>query len=59
MVRQRENDVWSSVRFAYMAVNMAISIQENFPLKENFVKCDWPTQIFRRKTILKLKIFNF
>jgi hypothetical protein len=37
----------------------AISTQENFPLKENFVKCDWPTQIFRRKRILKLKIFNF
>jgi hypothetical protein len=59
MVRQRENDVWSSVRFAYIAVNMAISVQENFPQKENFVKCDWPTQIFRRKNILKLKIFNF
>jgi hypothetical protein len=24
-----------------------ISTQENFPRKENFVKCDWPTQIFR------------
>ena len=22
---------------------------ENFPQKENFVKCDWPTQIFRWK----------
>jgi hypothetical protein len=29
------------------------------PQKENFVKCDWPTQIFRRKKILNLKIFNF
>jgi hypothetical protein len=39
--------------------NGLISTQENFPLKENFVKCDWPTQIFRRKNILKFKIFNF
>ena len=31
-----------------------ISTQENFPRKEKFVKCDWPTQIFRRKKILKL-----
>ena len=23
-----------------------------------FIKCDWPTQIFRRKKTLKLKIFN-
>jgi hypothetical protein len=37
----------------------SISTQENFPRTENFVKCDWPTQIFRRKKILKLKIFNF
>jgi hypothetical protein len=36
-----------------------ISTQENFPQKENFVKCYWPTQIFRQKKILKLKIFNF
>jgi hypothetical protein len=36
-----------------------ISTRENFPQKENFVKCDWPTQIFCRKKILKLKIFNF
>jgi hypothetical protein len=35
-----------------------ISTQENFPRKENFVKCDWLTQIFRRKKILKLKINN-
>jgi hypothetical protein len=35
-----------------------ISNQENFPQQENFVKCDWPTQIFRRKKILKLKIFS-
>jgi hypothetical protein len=33
-------------------------MQENFPQKENFVKCDWPTEIFRRKKILKLKIFR-
>jgi hypothetical protein len=32
-----------------------IATQENFAQKENFVKCDWPTQIFRRK---KLKIIN-
>jgi hypothetical protein len=47
----------------------AWNIMDRFPLrkiflckKENFVKCDWPTQIFRRcrKIIfLKLKIFNF
>jgi hypothetical protein len=38
----------------------AHSTQEHFPPKENFVKFDyWPTQIFRRKKILKLKIFNF
>jgi hypothetical protein len=24
----------------------AHSNQENFPQKEHFVKCDWPTQIF-------------
>ena len=36
-----------------------ISTQENFSQKEKFVKSDWPTQIFRRKKILKLKIFNF
>ena len=36
-----------------------ISTQENFPRKEKFVKCDWPTQIFRWKKNLKLKIFNF
>jgi hypothetical protein len=36
-----------------------ISTQENFPQKENFAKCDWPTQIFRRKKILKLNILNF
>ena len=30
-----------------------------FLQKENFVKCDWPTQIFRRKKNLKLKIFDF
>jgi hypothetical protein len=34
-----------------------ISTQENFPRKEKFVKCDWPTQIFLRKKILKLKMF--
>jgi hypothetical protein len=28
-----------------------ISTQENFPQKENFVKFDWPTQIFRGKKI--------
>ena len=26
--------------------------------KENFAKCDWPAQIFRRKEILKLKNFQ-
>jgi hypothetical protein len=36
-----------------------ISTQENFRQKENFVEWDWPTQIFRRKKILKLKIFDF
>jgi hypothetical protein len=36
-----------------------ISAQENFPQKEKIVKCDWPTQIFRRKKIPKLKIFDF
>jgi hypothetical protein len=36
-----------------------ISTQENFPLKDNFVKCNWPTQIFPQKKILKLKIFSF
>ena len=30
-----------------------------FSAEENFVKCDWPSQTFRRKKILKLKIFNF
>ena len=28
-------------------------------LQEHFVTCDCPTQIFRRKKFLKLKIFNF
>jgi hypothetical protein len=37
----------------------SISTQKNFPQKENFVKCDWPTQIFRRKKILKLKFSTF
>jgi hypothetical protein len=37
---------------------MYISTQKKFQ-KENFVKCDWRTQILRRKKILKLKIFNF
>jgi hypothetical protein len=32
-----------------------ISTQENFLQKENFVKCDWPTQIFCRKKILLKK----
>jgi hypothetical protein len=36
-----------------------ISTRENFPQKENFVKCDWPAQMFRLKKMLKLKIFNF
>jgi hypothetical protein len=40
-------------------VNGPISTQENVPRKEHFVKCDWSTQILRRKKILKLKIFNF
>jgi hypothetical protein len=39
--------------------SLVVSTQENFPRKENFFKCDCPTQIFRRKQILKLKIFNF
>jgi hypothetical protein len=41
-----------------MSFIKAISMQENFPQKENFVKCDWPTEIFRRKKILKLKFFE-
>ena len=41
-----------------LTVLSPISTQENFPQKENFVKCDWPTQIFRRKKILKLKNFR-
>ena len=36
-----------------------ISTVGNFPQKEDFVKCDWPTQIIRRKQILRLKMFNF
>jgi hypothetical protein len=36
-----------------------ISTQKNFPQKKTFVKCDCPTQIFRGKKILKLKMFNF
>jgi hypothetical protein len=36
-----------------------ISTKENFPRKENFVKYDWATQIFRRKKILKLKFLKF
>ena len=39
--------------------NGCVWCTENFPRKEKFVKCDWPTQIFRRKKILKLKIFSF
>ena len=27
---------------------MPISTQVNLPQKENFVKCDWPTPIFRK-----------
>ena len=38
---------------------MSISTRENFRQNENFVNCDFPTQILRRKNILKLKIFNF
>jgi hypothetical protein len=33
-----------------------ISTQVNFPQKENFVKCDWLTQIFCQKKILKLTL---
>ena len=29
-----------------MSIGTPISTQENFPRKEKFVKCDWPTQIF-------------
>ena len=36
-----------------------ISTQENFPQKENFVKCDWLIQNFLRKKIRNLKIFDF
>jgi hypothetical protein len=36
----------------------AHSTQENFPRKENFFKCDCPTQIFRRKQILNIDIFG-
>jgi hypothetical protein len=25
------------------------SLRKHFPQKESFIKCDWPTQIFRRK----------
>jgi hypothetical protein len=32
--------------------------QENSPQKENFVKCDWPTQIFRGKKSLKVENFQ-
>jgi hypothetical protein len=35
-----------------------ISTQENFPQKENFFKCDWPTQIFLWKKILKVENFQ-
>jgi hypothetical protein len=39
MVRQRENDVWSSVSLAYMAVNMASILKhriDNCILIDNF-----------------------
>jgi hypothetical protein len=38
----------------------ALSTLKNFPQKENFAKCDWPTQTFRRKKISsrKFSIFN-
>jgi hypothetical protein len=32
--------------------------QENFPQKEHFVKCDWPTQIFRRKKNFEVENFQ-
>ena len=35
-----------------------ISNQENFPQKENFVKFDWPTQIFRRKKNFEVENFQ-
>jgi hypothetical protein len=46
-----------NIRYTRPILIISISTEENFPQKENFVKCDWPTQIFRRKKILKLKIF--
>jgi hypothetical protein len=30
MIRQRENDVWSSVSFAYMAINMASILKQHW-----------------------------
>jgi hypothetical protein len=33
-------------------------IKKMFCRKNNLVKCDWPTQNFRRKKNLKLEIFN-
>jgi hypothetical protein len=32
--------------------------QEHFPQKENFVKCDWPTHIVRRKKISTSMLFS-
>ena len=32
--------------------------QEDSPQKENFVKCDWSTQILRRKKIIEVENFQ-
>ena len=36
----------------------SISTQENILWKDRFVKCQWPTQIFRQKKILKFQLLT-
>ena len=42
----------------FRTVKACISTQENFRQKENFVKCDWQRQIFRRETNFEVENFQ-
>jgi hypothetical protein len=61
MAPLQRNDISHKVWYILSSVLSwaPIFTQENFPQEENFVKYDWPEQIFRLKKNLKLKMFNF
>ena len=44
--RGHSKDLW---RQCNGSIKVHFHTQENFPQKEDFVKCDWPTQIFLRE----------